>query len=93
MTPRVKAATAGAKASPAIARTANATAIGQKVGRPKMMSEAKAIAEIDRTMTARLAGVRSIAAPIGVWKAMPSRPLVVATRPTSVWLQWRSVTR
>ena len=30
-----------------------------------MMSEAKAMAEIDRTMTPRLAGVRSIAAPIG----------------------------
>ena len=79
VTPRVSAATAGAKASPAIARTANATAIGQNVGRPKMMSEAKAIAEIDRTMTPRFAGVRSIAAPIGVWNAMPSSPLVVAT--------------
>ena len=41
VTPRVNAATAGAKASPAIARTPKATAIGQNVGRPKMMSEAK----------------------------------------------------
>ena len=44
-----------------------------------MMNEENAIAEIDMTMTARFAGVRSIAAPIGVWSAKPSRPLVVAT--------------
>ena len=58
-----------------------------------MISEERAMAEIDMTMTPRLAGVRSMAAPIGVCSARPMRPLIVATMPNSVWLQWRSVTR
>ncbi len=64
--PRVSAETAGAKASPATARTLKAIAIGQKVGATKMMAPDSAIAAIVRTMTPRLARVTSIAAPIGV---------------------------
>ena len=53
----------------------------------------QAIAAIARTITPRLAGVTSIAAPIGVCSAMPRRPLAVVTSPTSVWVQCRPVTR
>ena len=38
-------------------------------------------------MTARFAGVTSIAAPIGVCSAMPRSPLPVVISPTSVWVQ------
>jgi hypothetical protein len=41
----------------------------------------------------RFARVSSIAAPIGVWTAIPSRPPIVVTNPTSVWLQCCWVTR
>ena len=41
----------------------------------------------------RLAWVSSIAAPIGVCTASPSRPPIVVTRPTSDWLQCCCVTR
>src|SRR5580692_6925517 len=91
--PSVSAETAGAKASPATARMLSAMAIGQKVGAEKMMTPAAVIAAIVRTMTPRLARVTSIAAPIGVWSAMPSKPLAVVTSPTSVWLQCWLVTR
>jgi putative tryptophan/tyrosine transport system substrate-binding protein len=36
-----------------------------------------------RTMTPRLARVSSIAAPIGVWTVMPTKPPIVVTNPTS----------
>src|SRR5271168_3547434 len=91
--PRVSAETAGAKASPATARMLSATAMGQKVGAAKMRTPATVIAAIARTMMPRLARVTSIAAPIGVWSAIPSKPAPVDTSPTSVWLQCRPVTR
>jgi hypothetical protein len=40
-----------------------------------------------------LGRVSSIAAPIGVWTASPSRPPIVVTNPTSDWLQCCWVTR
>ena len=89
----MRAATAGTKASPASERMLVASAIGQKVGMAKMMKAATVIAAMVATMTARLARVTSMAAPIGVWSAMPSRPLAVVTSPTSVWLQCWLVTR
>src|SRR3984957_16590583 len=57
------------------------------------MAAARVIAAMVRTMTPRLARVTSIAAPMGVWNAIPSNPLPVVTSPTSVWLQCWSVTR
>ncbi len=51
------------------------------------MAAATVMAAMVRTITARLARVTSIAAPIGVWNAIPSNPLPVVTSPTSVWLQ------
>jgi hypothetical protein len=70
-----------------------ASAIGQKVGMAKIMTAATDIAAIVATMTARVARVTSMAAPIGVCSAMPSRPLPVVTSPTSVWVQCWPVTR
>ena len=57
------------------------------------MAAAAVIAAMVRTITPRLARVTSIAAPIGVWNAIPSNPLPVVTSPTSVWLQCWPVTR
>jgi hypothetical protein len=57
------------------------------------MTAATVIAAMVRTIMPRLARVTSIAAPIGVWNAIPSNPLPVVTSPTSVWLQCWSVTR
>ena len=70
-----------------------ASAIGQKVGAAKMMMAATVIAAMVATITARFARVQSIAAPIGVWSAMPRRPLSVDTSPTSVCVQCWPVTR
>ena len=39
-----------------------------------------------KTTIPRFAWVSSIAAPIGVWTASPSRPPSVVTTPTSDWL-------
>ena len=44
-------------------------------------------------LTPRFARVSSIAAPIGVWTASPSRPPTIVTMPTSDWLQCCRVTR
>jgi hypothetical protein len=70
-----------------------AIATGQKVGKAKITTAVTANTASARTMTPRLARVSSIAAPIGVWTAMPSRPLIVVTNPTSDWLQCCWVTR
>ena len=87
------AATAGTNASPASDKMPVASAIGQKVGYRTMITAARLIAAMVATITARLARVTSIAAPIGVWSAMPSSPLPVETSPTSVWVHPRPVTR
>ena len=69
------------------------TPSARSVGATKIMIAETVIAAIARTMTPRLARVTSIAAPIGVWREIPSNPLAVVRRPTSVWVQCRPVTR
>ncbi len=70
-----------------------AIATGQNVGMAKMTMAPMASTASASTITPRLARVASIAAPIGVWTEMPSRPPTVVTRPTSDWLQCCWVTR
>ena len=91
--PKVSAATAGPKTSPTIAIRLLAITTGQKVGHAKMMTAPIPSTASARTIAPRLARVSSIAAPIGVWTASPSRPLIVVTTPTSDWLQCCWVTR
>ena len=91
--PKVKAATAGPKTSPTTAIRLLAIITGQKLGMAKMTTAPTASTASARTITPRLARVSSIAAPIGVWTASPSRPPTVVTNPTSDWLQCCWVTR
>ena len=52
-----------------------------------MIKAENVIAAMVATITARLARVTSMAAPIGVCSAMPRRPLPVVISPTSVCVQ------
>ena len=91
--PRVRAATAGPKTSPTTAIKLFAIRTGQKLGHAKMMTAPMPSTPSARTIAPRLARVASIAAPIGVWTASPSSPLIVVTTPTWDWLQCCWVTR
>jgi hypothetical protein len=91
--PNVRAATAGPKTSPTTAIRLLAIATGQKLGHAKMVVAPMLSTASARTIASRLPRVSSIAAPIGVWIASPSRPPIVVTNPTSDWLQCYWVTR
>jgi hypothetical protein len=66
---------------------------GQKLGHAKMVTAPTPSTASATTIAPRLARVSSIAAPIGVWTASPSRPLIVVTNPTWDRLQCCWVTR
>jgi hypothetical protein len=66
---------------------------GQKVGNAKIIAAPTPGTASARTIAPRLARVSSIAAPIGVCAASPSRPPIVVTNPTSDRLQCCRVTR
>jgi hypothetical protein len=68
-----KAATAGPKTSPTTAIRLLATKTGQKLGEAKIFAAPRASAPSAIMITPRLARVSSIAAPIGVCAASPSR--------------------
>ena len=70
-----------------------ATSTGQNEGAAKIVAAPAASTASANTTAARLDRVASMAAPIGVCAARPSRPPIVVTQPTSVWLQCRWVTR
>ena len=91
--PKVSAAIAGPKTSPATAIRLLAIATGQKPGHAKMMTAMTASTASARMIAPRFARVSSIAAPIGVCTASPSNPPRVVTSPTSDWLQCCWVTR
>ncbi len=66
---------------------------GQNLGITAMATAPAASTASARTMTPRLERVSSMAAPMGVCAARPSRLLTVVTRPTRDWLQCCCVTR
>lgn len=91
--PSVMAATAGGNTAADIPVSACMAATRNTCGRTGSATEPRVTVAVATMTTARLARVRSINAPAGVWATMAAMPVIDITRPMDAWSQCWTVKR